>query len=97
MCKALIAFGLISAALATLVTPAHAQPAAEFYKDKRVEFLISSTAGGGNDISARMITRHIAPHMPGAPVFIAKNMPGAGGVTLANHLFNVAPRDGLSL
>ena len=97
MCKALMAFGLISATLATLVTPAHAQPAAEFYKDKRVEFLISSTVGGGNDISARMVTRHIAPHMPGAPVFIAKNMPGAGGVTLANHLFNVAPRDGLSL
>ena len=61
------------------------------------DFLISSTAGGGNDISARMIARHIRAHMPGAPTFIPRNMPGAGGVTLANHLFNVASRDGLSI
>src|SRR5690606_11618602 len=77
--------------------PAYAQPAAEFYKDKRVEFLISSTAGGGNDISARMIARHTSRHMRGSPTFIAKNMPGARGGTLANHLFNIASRDGLSI
>lgn len=93
----LMSSGLVSAIFAASFIPAQAQPAAEFYKDKRVELLISSTAGGGNDISARMIARHITPHMPGAPIFIARNMPGAGGVTLANHLYNVASRDGLSI
>jgi tripartite-type tricarboxylate transporter receptor subunit TctC len=74
-----------------------ADAVADFYKDKRVELFISSTAGGGNDISARMIARHIRALMPGEPNFIPKNMPGAGGVTAANHLYNVASRDGLAI
>jgi tripartite-type tricarboxylate transporter receptor subunit TctC len=76
---------------------ARADVAGDFFKDKRIELLISSTAGGGNDISARMIARHIRTLIPGEPNVIPKNMPGAGGVTAANHLYNVAPRDGLAI
>ncbi len=84
-------------ALSLAAEAARADAAADFYRDKRVELLISSTAGGGNDISARMIARHIRPLMPGEPTFIPKNLPGAGGVTAANHLYNIAPRDGLAI
>lgn len=87
----------VTACLWTAAAMAQADPVADFYKDKRVEILISSTAGGGNDISARMIARHIRALMPGEPTFIPKNMPGAGGVTAANHLYNVASRDGLAI
>ena len=47
--------------------PAAAQDVAEFYKDKRIELLISSTVGGGNDLSARLIARFLPNHIPGRP------------------------------
>lgn len=70
---------------------------AEFYKDKRIDLVISSTVGGGNDISARLIARFLPGHIPGRPQVVPRNMPGAGGVTAANHLYNVAPRDGTAI
>lgn len=70
---------------------------AEFYKDKRIDLIISSTVGGGNDISARLIARFLTHHVPGRPQVVPRNMPGAGGVTAANHLYNVAPRDGTAI
>jgi len=85
----------LAVALTMSAPAARADAAGDFFKDKRIELLISSTAGGGNDISARMIARHIRTLIPGEPNVIPKNMPGAGGVTSANHLYNVASRDGL--
>lgn len=76
---------------------AWADAVADFYKDKHIELIISSTVGGGNDLSARLIARHFTRNMPGHPVVVARNMPGAGGLTMANHLYNVAPRDGLAI
>ena len=51
-------------------------------------------AGGGYDAYGRLLARHIGRHIPGNPSVVAKNMPGAGGVALANHLYNRAPKDG---
>jgi tripartite-type tricarboxylate transporter receptor subunit TctC len=87
----------LAAAVLTAGPQAQAETAAEFYKDKRIELLISSTVGGGNDLSARLIARHFTRNMPGGPTVIPRNMPGAGGVTAANHLYNIAPRDGLAI
>ena len=89
----------VAMALAMIIAAprAQAQTAPEFYKDKRIELVISSTVGGGNDLSARLIARHFSANMPGAPSIVPRNMPGAGGVTAANHLYNIAPRDGLAI
>jgi tripartite-type tricarboxylate transporter receptor subunit TctC len=73
---------------------AAAQTPAEFYKGKSLELDISSSVGGGYDAYARMLARHIGRFIPGNPVVVAKNMEGAGGLRLANFLYNTAPRDG---
>jgi len=83
-----------AAVTAMLATPALAQDAAGFYKGRTVEVVISYGAGGGYDTYGRLAARHIGRHIPGAPTVIVKNMPGAGGLVGANHLYNVAPRDG---
>jgi tripartite-type tricarboxylate transporter receptor subunit TctC len=82
--------------VATLLAtgPAAAQDAAAFYKGKTIEVLISYGAGGGYDIYGRLAARHIGAHVPGQPTVVVRNMPGAGGLNGANHLYNVAARDG---
>jgi tripartite-type tricarboxylate transporter receptor subunit TctC len=68
--------------------------AAAAYKGKTVSIVVGSGAGGGFDTTARLVARHIARHIPGAPTVIVVNMPGGGGLVAANHLFNAAPKDG---
>jgi tripartite-type tricarboxylate transporter receptor subunit TctC len=67
---------------------------ADFYKGKTVDLYIGYSAGGGYDVYARALARHMARFIPGNPTILAKNMPGAGSLVLANWLYNVAPRDG---
>lgn len=76
---------------------AQADEVEDFYRDKRIELFISSTAGGGNDLSARLIARFLPNHIPGRPAILPRNLPGAGGVTAANHIYNIAPRDGTAI
>jgi tripartite-type tricarboxylate transporter receptor subunit TctC len=76
------------------VTPARADPVADFYKGKTVALVVSSPAGGGYDAMARAIARYIGRHIPGNPTVVVRNMPGAGGITAMNNLFNTAERDG---
>ncbi len=71
-----------------------AQSVAQFYSGRSLELDISSSVGGGYDAYARMLARHIGRFIPGNPVVVAKNMEGAGGLRLANFLYNAAPRDG---
>jgi tripartite-type tricarboxylate transporter receptor subunit TctC len=59
-----------------------------------VSLLIGTTAGGGYDVYARALARHIGRYLPGQPAVIPKNVPGAGGLTLANYMYNRAPADG---
>jgi tripartite-type tricarboxylate transporter receptor subunit TctC len=59
-----------------------------------VTISVSTAAGGGYDTFARLLARHLPRHLPGNPAVIVKNMPGAGGLVLANYLQNTAPRDG---
>jgi tripartite-type tricarboxylate transporter receptor subunit TctC len=85
------------AAVATVLLPgpiAFAQSPAEFYKGRTVELQIGYSVGGGYDIYARLIARHIAKHIPGNPTVVPKNMEGAGGMRLANWLYSAAPKDG---
>jgi tripartite-type tricarboxylate transporter receptor subunit TctC len=71
-----------------------AQSLAEFYKSKNVELYIGYSVGGGYDLYARTIARHIGKYIPGNPTIVTKNMEGAGSLRLANWLYNVGSKDG---
>jgi tripartite-type tricarboxylate transporter receptor subunit TctC len=82
--------------IATLVTlPASAQSVADFYKGKNVALAISFAPGGGYDLYARILGRHMGKHIPGNPTIVPQNMPGAGGLRVAQFFYNAAPKDGL--
>jgi tripartite-type tricarboxylate transporter receptor subunit TctC len=86
---------LITAALlSTPVGESHAQMPADFFKGRTVDLYIGYSVGGGYDVYARMVARHMGRHIPGHPTIVPKNMEGAGSIRLANWLYNVAPRDG---
>ena len=91
LCRCL---SLLALSLAPLAQPALAQTPAEFYRGKSLELYISSSVGGGYDAYARMLARHMGRFIPGNPTVVAKNMEGAGGLRLANFLYNAAPKDG---
>ena len=71
--------------LSTSSTSVHAQ--ADFFKGKTIRVLIGYSAGGTNDLWARAIARYWGKHIPGNPDFVVQNMPGAGSMRAANHLF----------
>ena len=91
-----IASAGIIAAVFALVSPARAQTPAEFYRGKTINLDIGSSVGGGYDIHGRLLARHIGKHIPGNPTVVPRNIEGAGGLRLANILYNSAPRDGTS-
>src|SRR5215467_13465703 len=74
--------------------PVQADPVADFYKGKAVTIVVSSSAAGGYDTIARAVARFMGRHLPGNPTFIVRNMPGAGGMTATNYLYNNAEKDG---
>src|SRR3954466_6966556 len=77
---------------ATIAAPAQAP--ANFYKGKNVDLLIGYSVGGGYDVYARLIARHMGRNIPGNPTVTPKNMEGAGSLRLANWLYKVGPKDG---
>lgn len=68
-----------------------------FYKGKTVRIIVGASAGGGYDTYSRTIARHIGKHLPGNPTFTVENMPGAGFLISANHMFKIAKPDGLTI
>jgi tripartite-type tricarboxylate transporter receptor subunit TctC len=87
---------LVAALASSAAANAQGNPAADF-AGKQISLLIGTTAGGGYDVYARALARHIGRHIFGQPSIVPKNMPGAGGLTLANHLYNRAPTDGTEI
>jgi tripartite-type tricarboxylate transporter receptor subunit TctC len=83
------------ALLCTLpASEAAAQSAEQFYKGRTVTLIVGFAPGGINDISGRIVGRHIGRFIPGNPTVVVQNMPGAGGLGAANRMFNVADKDG---
>jgi tripartite-type tricarboxylate transporter receptor subunit TctC len=85
------------ASLALTVVVANAT-SHEFYKaGKVIRIIVGFAAGGGFDAYARAIGRHLGRHIPGNPTIVVENMPGAGSLIAANHVYNVAKPDGLTI
>lgn len=76
------------------VGQARAQDVAGFYKGKTIEMIVGASSGGTYDTYARVLTRHLQAHLPGAPNIIVKNQTGAGSLIAARHLYTQAPKDG---
>lgn len=76
---------------------ASAAKAQDFYKDKQINFTVTSAPGGSYDAFARMMARYLPKNIPGEPSFIVQNMPGAGGLRGTNWLYNAAPKDGMAI
>jgi len=67
----------------------------DFYKGKTIRFVVGFAAGGGYDLAARIVGRHIGKHIPGNPTIVVENMTGAGSLIAANYTYNSAKPDGL--
>ena len=89
--KALKASALLLCVSAWAATPVSA---ADYYAGKKVDFVIGSDAGGGYDIYARNIGKHLGRFLPGNPTVVPRNMPGAGSGTAAASLFRLSAKDG---
>jgi tripartite-type tricarboxylate transporter receptor subunit TctC len=80
-----------------LMLAASSQAQDTFYKGKTVRIIVGAAAGGGYDTYSRTIARHMGKHVPGNPNFVVDNMPGAGFLIAANHIYRVAKPDGLTI
>src|SRR5882724_3640468 len=88
-------FGAPAAAVLLMgCAPAAADPVADFYKGKQIRFVVRATPGGDYDQYSRLLARFMGKYIPGNPQFVVVNMPGGGGITAANYMAQVAPRDG---
>jgi tripartite-type tricarboxylate transporter receptor subunit TctC len=88
---------LLSALTLTMLSPAHADAIAEFYRGRQIALVVGYGPGGGYDVYARLVGRHIGRHIPGNPKVVVQNMPGAGSLRAVNWLYNAAPKDGTAI
>ena len=77
--------------------PSNADDVAAFYKGKTISAIIGYPPGGGCDVYMRALARHIGRHIPGNPVVVPRNMPGAGSLVAANNIYNAAAKDGTAI
>ncbi|MEA2904501.1 MAG: hypothetical protein QOI12_1888 [Alphaproteobacteria bacterium] len=96
--RAPVAQAALVAAAAALALLGHgraqAQSVADFYRGNRVSLVVVSPPGGGYDLNARTLARHLGRYVPGNPSIVVQNMAGADGMLGANYVTNVAPKDG---
>ena len=81
----------------TLAGGARADDVADFYRGKTVYMIIGYGAGGGYDLYGRIAAEFLGKHIPGNPIIVPQNMPGAGSFKAAQYLYAAAPKDGTYL
>jgi tripartite-type tricarboxylate transporter receptor subunit TctC len=91
--RAIAAVVTVLASVSTTL-PAQADAVADFFRGKQVSLIIGTSTGNDYDFRARLLARHLGRHIPGEPIIVPRNMPGAGGINAANWLANIAPHDG---
>lgn len=93
--RSIAAFALsIGIAGGAISARAQTDSVSQFYKGRQIILVVGYGPGGGYDIYARLLARHMSRKMPGEPTIVVQNMPGAGSLRAANHLYNNVPRDG---
>lgn len=96
--NSLIGQAVLTTCLLTGVSgTALAQSVEDFYRGKVIDLYVGAAPGGAFDIVARPLADHLGRHIPGNPTIILRHMPGGSGVVMANHLYNVAPKDGSAI
>jgi tripartite-type tricarboxylate transporter receptor subunit TctC len=80
-----------------LMTTAASASAADFYAGKQIILICGGAPGGGYDLMARLMSRHLSKYIPGNPTIVVQNMPAAGSLTAMNLLANTLPRDGTTI
>lgn len=88
---------ILGSVLVGPITAAWADSVADFYRNKTINFTISTAPSGGHLIYGRLLTSHYGRYIPGNPQFIVKFMPGAGGIKATNYLYSIASKDGLEM
>src|SRR2546422_6151404 len=84
-------------ALAALLAALPLAAAAQSFAGKTVTIVVGYKPGGGYDATARLLARRLPDHLPGKPTVIVQNMPGGNSIIAANHMYNVAKPDGLTI
>ena len=90
-------FFFLLGALLYLTTANFLFAAEPFYQGKTLRVVVASAAGGGSDIVARLMMRHLPRHIPGRPVVVVENMPGGGETIGTNYVYAKAKPDGLTV
>jgi len=88
---------LIAVSALVAVAPRVGEAQSSRYEGKTVTIVVGFKTGGGYDSTARLLARHLPKHIPGKPNVIVQNMPGANSLIAANHVYNVAKPDGLTI
>jgi len=83
-----------AAILVLLAQPTLAAGAEDFYRGKTISLIIGYSVGGGYDLYARLLARHMGKYIPGHPTIVPQNMTGAGSLRAANFVYSAAPKDG---
>src|ERR1700730_17022632 len=76
---------------------ATAQTVEQFYKGRTITLYVASAPGGINDLTARLIAKHMPNFLPGKPTIVVQNLSGANGLALANRLYVNAEKDGTAI
>jgi tripartite-type tricarboxylate transporter receptor subunit TctC len=97
LAKTLVVCSVLTAIAAATAASALADAVSDFYQGKSINLYIGFGPGGGYDVYARLLARHLGRFIPGNPTVVPQNMPGAGGLKAATYLFHAAAHDGLSL
>src|SRR5258705_5771212 len=96
--KAVFRFGVAAGVLIAAQTAGgvhvQAQSLDAFFQAQPFTILVGYPPGAGYDMYARLVARHLGQYLPGTPKVVVQNMPGAGSLSAANNLYNIAKRDG---
>lgn len=88
---------LVAATLAASSGKLRADEVSDFYAGRQVTFVVGFSAGNAFDLYGRTVARHMGRHIPGNPTIMVQNMPGAGALTAAQYVYNLAPKDGTTI
>jgi tripartite-type tricarboxylate transporter receptor subunit TctC len=88
----------VALVLAAIAAPARAEDAVEaFYRGRQINLVVGYGPGGGYDLTARLLARHLGRFIPGHPAIVVQNLVGAGSLRAANFLYAAAPKDGTTI